>query len=237
MELRRFVPLDVHVANEPLRVRAIAPSDEPALRRGFANLSPEARYARFRGFGTPSDAQWRYLTRVDGIRHVAIVATTEDGEIVGVARFVATNVPGEAEAAFTIADRFRGKRLGTVLLDVLIGLARERGIVSLVAYTSGENLAMIRLFLGAGGAHVSTRLGEVELVLSTSAQTAVEVAPETRSLEGRTARARRAAVRIAARARLSARRALRATPLADVLSWIGRGPRPDEDRPRHDSAA
>jgi len=215
MTIPAIVPFEVRVGEVPLCVRAITPHDEAALRAGFEKLSPAARYARFRGFTTPSDAQWRYLTHVDGEAHLAIVAVTKDAEIVGVARFVRTLAPGEAEVAFTIADSFRGNRLGSTLLEVLVGLAQARGVTSFVAYTSADNHAMVRLFLARGGAHVSTQQGEAELVLPLRP---AEVALPSGA--GSSTRAK--VVRIAARARLSARRALRLTSLRGVWSWIER---------------
>jgi protein lysine acetyltransferase len=149
-------------------LRPIEPEDEPALRAAIARLSPESRYARFRGLGTLSDAQWRYLTRVDGHDHVALVAVTGEGEIVGVARFVRQGRGGRsAEIAFTVADAYQRRGLGHTLLCALLPMARARGVDMFVAYTAADNLAITRLFTSHGGRCVSTEQGESVLVLPT----------------------------------------------------------------------
>ncbi len=201
----------VVVGGVSLCVRGIRPDDEPALRAAFAQLSPSARYARFRGVGTPSDAQWRYLADVDGERHVAMVAIDPAGEIVGVARFVCGRELGQAEVAFTIADKLQRMGLGRILLETLLPLARSRGVNTLVAYTSAENQGMVRLFLSRGGRHVSTHQGEAVLTLPTASGTPPCGATTTSrtSTTSRTRSTRWSFARIAARARNSARMAWR----------------------------
>jgi acetyltransferase len=149
-------------------LRPIEPEDEPALRAAVAALSPESRYARFRSLGSLSDAQWRYLTRVDGRDHVALVAVTSEGDIVGVARFVRQG-PGarSAEIAFTVADAYQRKGLGHTMLCALLPMARARGVDMFVAYTAASNLGIVRLFSAHGGRRVSTEQGESTLVLPT----------------------------------------------------------------------
>lgn len=151
-----------------LTLRPIEPEDEPALRAAIAALSPESRYARFRSLGSLSDAQWRYLTRVDGCDHVALVAVTHDGRIVGVARFVRQGPHARsAEIAFTVADAYQRKGLGHTMLCALLPMARARGIDMFVAYTAANNVAVVRLFSAHGGRCVSTEQGESVLVLPT----------------------------------------------------------------------
>ena len=205
MMMEEIVPRSVVIGGVPLRLRPIGPDDEAALRAGFEQLSPEARYARFRGVTTPSDAQWQYLTRVDGERHVAIVAVAPSGEIVGVARFVCGQEPGEAEVAFTIADRVQRMGLGHTLLDALLPLARARGVAHLTAYTSATNHGMLRLFLSRGGRHVSTHQGEAILTLPTARPGSDDAPAAPKSWRS----GRWSLARIAARARASARLAWR----------------------------
>ena len=152
-------------------LRFIRPDDEAALRAAFARLSRESRYARFRGLSTLSDEQWRYLAQVDGVNHVALVAVTRTGEIVGVARFVRLERCGSrAEIALTIADDYQRRGLGHTLLDALLPLARKSGVDSFVAYTAACNFAMARLFSAHGGRCVSTGGGEAVLVMDTAAR-------------------------------------------------------------------
>ncbi len=118
-----------------ITLRFIRPDDAPELRRCFTRLSPRSRYLRFRG-GLPelTEEMVAYLTRVDGDKHVAIVATTESLDLksevgLGVARFVRLDdEPGVAEAAVTVVDDAQGRGIGRLLMRALATLALERGV-------------------------------------------------------------------------------------------------------------
>ncbi len=75
-------------------VRAIEPEDAPALRRAFAQLSAVSRYRRFqRDVPEMTEEMASYLTRVDGVSHLAWIAVhvspdLKDERIVGVARAI-----------------------------------------------------------------------------------------------------------------------------------------------------
>jgi GNAT superfamily N-acetyltransferase len=119
----------------PVELRHIRPDDADELARGFARLSPESRYNRFFGGVTAlSPAMLHYLTHVDGRDHVAIVATTRDGDSgeergLGVARFVRLKEdPTVAEAAITVLDDWQRRGLGHLLALTLGRAARERGV-------------------------------------------------------------------------------------------------------------
>lgn len=116
-------------------LRHIRPDDREALRRGIQSLSPESRYARFLGDAQNlSEAMLTYLSDVDGIDHVAIVAVADSFDLktdrpLGVARFVRVkDEPDAAEAALAVADSAQGKGLGKLMMTTLAHAARERGI-------------------------------------------------------------------------------------------------------------
>jgi acyl-CoA synthetase (NDP forming) len=75
----------------------------------------------------------------------------------------------EAEMAFLLDDAVHGRGIGTLLLEQLAAVARDRGIRHLHADTLAENAPMLRLFLGSGF-HESHKLdtGLVELSLDTA---------------------------------------------------------------------
>ncbi len=119
----------------PVWLRHIRPEDADELKRGFERLSPESRYRRFFGAVTHlSEESLRYLTRVDGQDHVAVVAVTHapgstDDIGLGVARFIRLpDEPTAAEAAITVIDEAQGKGLGHLLALTLARAARERGV-------------------------------------------------------------------------------------------------------------
>jgi RimJ/RimL family protein N-acetyltransferase len=138
--------------------RPILPADKERLREGFHRLSPEARYQRF--LATVSDlsaAQLRHLTEIDYHDHMAWVAldpARPDFPMVGVARYIRVeNQPDVAEVAVTVADAWRGKGVGTLLLELLCEWAAAHGVKMFRAFTFETNDAMIRIFRDIG-AHV-----------------------------------------------------------------------------------
>jgi GNAT superfamily N-acetyltransferase len=116
-----------------IQVRDIRPDDSDELAAAFARLSPQSRHRRFLGSINLTPALLHYLTDVDGVDHVAIVATRADADGnevgIGVARFIRLrDQPAIAEAAITVADEMQGKGVGRALAGCLAELAIARGI-------------------------------------------------------------------------------------------------------------
>lgn len=132
-------------------VRMLRPEDTALLERGFARLSARSRFQRFLAAKPRlSPEELRYLTAVDGERHVALGAVTwnDAGEEVGlgVARFIRLeDTPEVAELALTVVDDAQGKGLGRFLLDALVRAARERGVERFELRVLADNEAMQRL--------------------------------------------------------------------------------------------
>jgi GNAT superfamily N-acetyltransferase len=147
-------------------LRFIEPEDAAELRRCFARLSPRSRYQRFLGgVSELTDEMVAYLTHVDGVRHVAVVATTDSHDLksevgLGVARFVRlADEPGVAEAAITVVDDAQGRGIGRLLMSTLATLAVARGVQVFRGEVLADNERMRRL-LGEVGATTSTASGE-----------------------------------------------------------------------------
>lgn len=128
-------------------IRPIRPTDVELERRFIEALSPEARRYRFGcGMRTPSDALLKQLTELDPGRDGALIALVGEGPAqreVGAARFSATGA-GRAEVAVTVAEDWRMRGLGTLLMRRIIELARERGIATLFSVDPAANTAMQR---------------------------------------------------------------------------------------------
>jgi GNAT superfamily N-acetyltransferase len=152
-------------------LRPIRPDDKELLHRGFLRLSPESRYRRFFAVKNElSERELRYLTEVDGLRHVALGAVTLDGsDGLGVARFIhLEGEPGIAEAAIAVADEQQGKGLGSLLFQRLVAAARERGVVRFRCEMLCSNQGMadlVRALAPDASVRVSAGVSSMEFAL------------------------------------------------------------------------
>lgn len=150
-------------------IRPIAPGDDWRLQEGLKRLSLETVRRRFLS-AKPSftGAELRYLTEVDGINHLALVAML-DGDLIAVARAVRTD-EDSAEWAIVVADHVQQLGLGTRLMQALADDAQAVGIHRFSALVAGENRAVRRLLAHAPGRHerdvVSAGTREVVLDLA-----------------------------------------------------------------------
>lgn len=127
-------------------IRPIGPQDAAAEKAFIESLSPETRRNRFLGqIAHPSDALIHQLTDIDYINDVALVAVVPEGmgiRIVGVSRYAVDASREACECAVVVADKWQGKGLGKALMDRLIALASERGLLSMNSVDSAENWEM-----------------------------------------------------------------------------------------------
>lgn len=131
-------------------IRPIRPTDKHILAEGFEALSPESKFQRF--FAPVvrlNESDLVYLTEIDHRNHEALVAIDpEDGDLVGVTRYIRTSPyrDREAEVAIVISDDWRGKGLGKALLSRLAIRAREEGITHFLAMILADNTDATDLF-------------------------------------------------------------------------------------------
>jgi acetyltransferase len=84
---------------------------------------------------------------------MAIVAEMEENgkkSMIGVARLIMNQDLTSGELAVLVQDRFQGKRLGTKFVEVLIDIARERGLEDVRADVLTENVSMLKVFRRLG---------------------------------------------------------------------------------------
>jgi GNAT superfamily N-acetyltransferase len=129
--------------------------EDAALERAFIKrLSPESRRLRFLGqMNEASDEFVRALTDIDYKRDMAFVALVHrDGEKreIGVARYGTSADGTTCECAVAVADEWRNRGLGVLLMRHLIDVARSRGVRSMFSIDEADNAAMSDLarFLG-----------------------------------------------------------------------------------------
>ena len=135
-------------------LRPIRPEDEPAEHELLSSLSQDTLKTRFFSVIKDMSHEWLILfCNIDYDRHMAIVAEMEeDGKkrMIGVARLIMDQDLTSGEVAVLVQDRFQGKHLGTKFVEVLIGIAHERGLEEVRADVLTENERMLNVFRRLG---------------------------------------------------------------------------------------
>src|SRR5262245_32944179 len=152
-----------------LRVRSMRRDDRQALKDLFARCSPESIRFRFlHQVKELTEDMLDRLTDTDSSRHIALVVTQGEGRderIVAVGRYqVQAERPGVAEVSFLVEDAMQRRGIGTLLLDALAELARERGVTRFSADVLADNRQMLSVFRKAGyGLSAATSYGVTQL--------------------------------------------------------------------------
>lgn len=137
---------------DDLRLRDITPQDKRALARFHARLSPQTQYRRYHAAKSELTAgDLRYLTEIDGHRHLAVVAENAAGELIGVVRAVALDEAGtEAEVAIVVRDDVQAGGVGAQLVEALAARAAREGVQRLIAEVQADNHRALHFFQGMG---------------------------------------------------------------------------------------
>ena len=135
-------------------VRPMRASDA-ALETGFVeHLSQESRYKRFMvTFRELPRSKLAYLTDVDQVRHVALVATTDhDGEetMIGVVRYVVDSTGSGCEFAVAVDDAWKGSGLAGRLMQALMEVARSRRLQMMEGSVLATNSPMLKFMRQLG---------------------------------------------------------------------------------------
>jgi CRP-like cAMP-binding protein len=122
-----------------LWLRPVLPGDAERFKND-GSFSRETLYRRYQG-GAPTEGRRAYLFEVDYVDHfVWVVTDGMDGPVVADARFIRDKDDlASAEVAFTVADAYQGRGIGTLLLGALAVAARVAGIERFHAQTLSEN--------------------------------------------------------------------------------------------------
>jgi acetyltransferase len=135
-------------------LRSVRAEDEPLWQRLVSSSSPESIRFRFRSLvKKPTHQMAVEHVAIDHERQIVIVAETEVGgerQMIGVAQLAADTDHESAEYAVLVPDAWQGKRLGSLLLDHCLELAREWGVKRVVAETDPDNKRMLDVFLRRG---------------------------------------------------------------------------------------
>ncbi len=132
-----------------LRLRPPVRADVPALTDFFRALSRQSLYNRFHGTLSVDERLAERVVDPDFVERGALIGVADD-RIVALGNWVRLRDPRSAEAAFAVADDAQGLGIGTRLLERLAALAGESGIERFVAEVLPGNVAMLKVFAGAG---------------------------------------------------------------------------------------
>jgi len=152
-----------------VRIRVMRPSDEPGLCALLTSLSEESRWLRFYCLQNSSAIAAEAHREANLDQAFGFVACSgKDERVVGHAFYVAIG-DGRAEVAFTIANDFQGRGLGSILLGQLAQVASANGIEVFEAEVVASNHAMLRVFRASGfPIEVHAMAGQLRVVFPTS---------------------------------------------------------------------
>jgi len=125
-----------------LMLRPVLPGDAERTVRGHIQFSSETLYRRFMTARLPTPALMHYLSEVDYVDHFVWVVT-DGSDPVADARFVRDESdPTVAEIAFTVADAYQGRGIGSFLIGALSIAARVDGVERFSARMLSDNVPM-----------------------------------------------------------------------------------------------
>lgn len=163
-------------------VRPLLPGDRAGLEALHEGASDTSLRLRF--FATGRRAGQDYVNHLfdhTGTPTVASLVVTVQDRIValGTAEQVAPDV---AEVAFMVAEEMHGHGMGSLLLEHLAAVCRDRGIRRFVAEVLSDNHPMLRVFLDAGFAitREAADLGSVHVEMGTGASARAVAAADAR---------------------------------------------------------
>jgi len=146
---RQYVGPHTMKSGTDVTIRPIRPEDEPKLVDFHEQLSERSVYLRYASLmKLEQRVAHERLSRIcfiDYDREMALVAETEEGDIVGVGRL--TKQPGrnEAEFAMLVIDDYQGEGVGTELLRRLVTVGENEGLDRITADILRQNRAMQRV--------------------------------------------------------------------------------------------
>ena len=128
-------------------LRPVRPEDEPLEHEMLTSLSEETLRTRFfQPVKTITHEMHVRFCNIDYDREIAIVAEIREKErrrIIGISRLIIEPSFRSGEYAVIVHDDFHGKGLGYKLVDVLIGIAQDKGLEQFMGYVQAGNTKML----------------------------------------------------------------------------------------------
>ena len=154
-ESARLYPMEVATERTfrdglKVRFRAIKPSDEEAMRRLFYRLSHKTVYRRYLyPISIMPHKKMQEYVNIDYGRVMSVVALTGESDqavIIAEARFVKDEKSSYGELAFVVDEKYHRRGIATNLYEMLIRLAKGRGLKGFTAEVLQANKEMMKVF-------------------------------------------------------------------------------------------
>ncbi len=130
-------------------LRPVKPEDEPLEHAMFTSLSEATLRERFyQSIRTITHEMHVRLCNIDYDREMTIVAEIREGgarRMIGMGSFVIEPDGRSCEFSVLVHDDAQGQGLASKLLDILIGIADERGLETFFGYIEPSNRRMLNL--------------------------------------------------------------------------------------------
>jgi acetyl coenzyme A synthetase (ADP forming)-like protein len=134
-----------------VRIRPARPEDLARVQDYLLGLSPETRRLRFWTVAVDVGELARKIVDVDYQDHLTMLVLRggDEGTMIGGAQYSRID-GGRAEIGMSVADKWQGRGIGSILLGQLAQAAAERGVTIFVAEVLPENHGMIGVFRESG---------------------------------------------------------------------------------------
>jgi GNAT superfamily N-acetyltransferase len=133
-----------------VRFRAIKPSDEEDMRRLFYRFSDQTVYRRFfypiRTMPHQKMQQYVNINYSQVMSVVALVGEPGAGTIIAEARYAKDEKSAYGDVAFVVEEKYQGLGIAAYLYEMLIRLAKERGLKGFTAQVLQTNKGMMKVF-------------------------------------------------------------------------------------------
>ncbi|QLL06580.1 GNAT family N-acetyltransferase [Mycobacterium vicinigordonae] len=167
------IPVRLRDGSE-LMLRPVLPGDSERTVHGHVHFSSETIYRRFMSARAPSLAMMHYLAEVDYVDHFVWVMV-DGSDPVADARFVRDQEdPTVAEIAFTVADAYQGRGIGTFLIDALSVAARVDGVERFSARMLSDNLPMRTIMDRAGAVWQREDVGVIATIIDVPSELKID---------------------------------------------------------------
>ncbi|MEM0448308.1 MAG: GNAT family N-acetyltransferase [Methanomassiliicoccales archaeon] len=151
----------IWLRGQPVRIRALKPTDQEMVKDFFYSLSQKSVYERFMSYEKMMPKEIReVIMNVDYDARMAVVALIrrEEGPmIIGIGTYHTDPKTGYAEVALAVRDDWQNVGLGTELFKSLLDYAKEVKIKGFTAEILATNIRMLNIF-HRSGLKIETRM-------------------------------------------------------------------------------